>query len=99
MFRSLSRRLRLLNRCPVLFLLHSQRRQCNSTDSNEFLFDEDKAERKYHIYQHTANSKTVCLGVTSNCNDKTLSLAQTVKIGVVTLLKDNIVKWKLFWVL
>ena len=74
---SLSRRLRLLNCSPVLFSLHSQRRQCDSTASKEFLFDEDKAGRKYRIYKHTANSKTVCLGVTSNCNHKTLSLIST----------------------
>ena len=78
MVSSLSRRLSLLNCSPVFFFsLHSQSRQCDSTASDEFLFDENRAGIMYRVYKYTANSKTVCLGVTSNCNEKTLSLIST----------------------
>ncbi|XP_078375853.1 uncharacterized protein LOC144659313 [Oculina patagonica] len=65
--------LKVINGTSVDF----EKRQCNSTVSNEFLFDEQKSGRKYRIYRHTINSNTMCLGVAVNCNDKTLSLYNT----------------------
>ena len=57
--------------------LYLQKRPCDNTVTDEFRFEEElknDAGKRLYIYKHTVNSNTMCLGVSSNCNDKTISL-------------------------
>ncbi|XP_078377307.1 uncharacterized protein LOC144660522 [Oculina patagonica] len=57
--------LKVINETSIAF----EKRQCDNTARNEFLFDEQRINRtKYHIFKRTVNGNTTCLGVGGNCN-------------------------------
>ncbi|KAJ7375390.1 hypothetical protein OS493_002151 [Desmophyllum pertusum] len=61
--------LKVVNGTNVTF----EKRQCDSTIGDDFLFDEEKVKGVYK-YKHTVISKTMCLGVAINCDDESFYL-------------------------
>ncbi|KAJ7375393.1 hypothetical protein OS493_002154 [Desmophyllum pertusum] len=64
--------LKVINGTNVTF----EKRQCDNTIGDDFLFDEEKVKGVYK-YKHTVISNTMCLGVASNCDDESLYLINT----------------------